>query len=228
MIGAAHIYSRLKGRSGHSKIEIHSMLDGVSSTDRQAGTHDVMGYLSYKNDSLVALGDFRTLSELYLRPRVDNQQRGWALRTSLLHGGTALIYDYTFDAMQQTLNSNAQGKDPVVGKHPYLDTLSVAFFGMKWQESALLRTTLFAINQHVKAPYGFQLDQDDLRYLRQRADRIDNLLNRQITKRRLGLFDDQVLPLVNPDCNKQLALLQFRDIRERRWGVRDFCLIRLH
>ena len=166
MIGAAHIYSRLKGRSGHSKIEIHSMLDGVSSTDRQAGTHDVMGYLSYKNDGLVALGeqgDFRTLSELYLRPRVDNQQRGWALRTSLLHGGTALIYDYTFDGMQQALNSNAQGKDPAVGKHLYLDTLSVAFFGTKRHQCSLVGTALFAINQNVKAHYSFQLDQDDLR-----------------------------------------------------------------
>ena len=171
------------------------------------------GYSSYPNDTLVALGeqgDFRALAVLYYRPGIDNDQRARAFRTSLLHGGTGLISNYTsagrrsvfMDSLKveykHSLNEiygiDTKGSDKAAIRRRYLDVLAINFFGIKRGDPYARADVLRAISPETLQISGWQFDQEDLRYVEQKADRIYNQLNRRRASRGLAPFDDASPP----------------------------------
>ena len=183
------------------------------------------GYSSYPNDTLVALGeqgDFRALAVLYYRPGIDNDQRARAFRTSLLHGGTGLISNYTAAGRLSVLSDSVKmeykhslneiygidtkdsdkdgdkgsdkGSDKVAIRRRYLDVLAINFFAIKRGDPYARADALSAISPETLQISGWQFDQEDLRYVEQKADRIYNQLNRRRASRGLAPFDDASPP----------------------------------
>ena len=194
------------------------------------------GYSSYPNDTLVALGeqgDLRALAVLYHRPGIDIDQRARAFRTSLLHGGTGLISNYTAagrlsvisDSVKMeykhslneiygidTKDSDKDGdkdSDKAAIKRRYLDVLAINFFAIKRGDPYARADVLRAISPETLQISGWQFDQEDLRYVEQKADRIYNQLNRRRASRGLAPFDDASPPpiiQVMSNANSALAV----------------------
>mgnify|MGYP001164879230 FL=1 len=175
------------------------------------------GYSSYPNDTLVELGDqgdFRALAVLYHRPGIDNDLRVWAFRTSLLHGGTGLIDDYTsagrsevtmdaltmkykhslYEIYEIDTKGSDKDSDKAAIKRRYLDVLAINFFAIKRGYPSARSDVLHAISPLALQASGLQFDQEDLRYVEQKADRIYNQLNRRRASRGLAPFDDASPP----------------------------------